>query len=105
LQQIGIVHSQKQTHLNPNDARQSRRTNKRQGTTMAFSTETLRGPGLLSGLRDSVARLLEALQRRRVYNRTFAELNRLSTRELEDLGISRCMISRLAHEAAYGKAA
>ena len=51
----------------------------------------------LSGLRDAWAR-------RRVYSRTYAELNALSTRDLEDLGINRCMISRLAHEAAYGKA-
>ena len=72
---------------------------------MAYSTDIFRGPGLLAGLRDAFARLSERAQRRRVYSRTYAELNALSTRELEDLGISRCMISRLAHEAAYGKAA
>ncbi|MCL1628882.1 DUF1127 domain-containing protein [Roseibaca sp. V10] len=46
-------------------------------------------------------RLSEAFARRRVYNRTYAELNALSTRELDDLGISRSMISRLAYEAAF----
>ena len=46
-------------------------------------------------------RLSEAFVRRRVYNRTYAELNALSTRELDDLGISRSMISRLAYEAAF----
>ena len=47
------------------------------------------------------SRLAEAFARRRVYNRTYAELNALSTRELDDLGISRSMISRLAYEAAF----
>jgi uncharacterized protein YjiS (DUF1127 family) len=47
--------------------------------------------------------LVDAFARRRVYNRTYAELNALSTRELDDLGISRSMISRLAYEAAFQK--
>lgn len=49
------------------------------------------------------ARLSDRFGRRRVYNRTYAELSQLSTRELDDLGISRSMISRLSYEAAYGK--
>ena len=53
-------------------------------------------PGLLGALQD-------AWQRRRIYRRTYAELNALSTRELSDLGISRSMISRLAQEAADGQ--
>lgn len=52
--------------------------------------------GFLAGLRD-------ALRRRQVYQRTYRELSNLSTRELQDLGINRSMITRLAHEAAYGK--
>lgn len=72
---------------------------------MAYSTDSLRGPGVIASLRDAFARLAEVAQRRRVFNRTYSELNALSTRELEDLGISRCMISRLAYEAAYGKGA
>ncbi|MCH8465462.1 MAG: DUF1127 domain-containing protein [Roseinatronobacter sp.] len=55
------------------------------------------------GLGALVRRLSDMLARRRVFKRTHAELNQLSTRELEDLGISRSMISRLAYEAAYGK--
>ena len=55
-----------------------------------------RGQGLF-------ARISDALSRRRVYHRTHAELSALSTRELEDLGINRSMISRLAYEAAYRK--
>ena len=54
----------------------------------------------LSALKDGVA---TALRQRRVYNRTVAELNTLTDRELADLGISRLSIGDIAHEAAYGK--
>lgn len=45
----------------------------------------------------------EGLERRRVYRQTLSELRALSNRELADLGIHRSMITRVAHEAAYGK--
>ncbi len=48
-----------------------------------------------------IASFRGAVERRRIYKRTYAELAQLSTRELDDLGISRSMISRLAYEAAY----
>lgn len=38
----------------------------------------------------------------RVYRKTVAELSALSTRDLNDLGISPSMIKRIALEAAYG---
>ena len=38
----------------------------------------------------------------RVYRNTVSELNELSTREMDDLGLSRSMIKRVALEAAYG---
>lgn len=50
-----------------------------------------------------VAALSEAWARYRLYRRTYAELSALTTRDLGDLGISRSMITRLAHEAAYGR--
>ncbi len=50
-----------------------------------------------------LAEFRSGMQKRRVYNRTYTELSNLSTRELDDLGISRSMISRLAYEAAHGK--
>jgi uncharacterized protein YjiS (DUF1127 family) len=53
----------------------------------------------LSVLKDGV---LSAWNQRRVYNRTVAELNALSDRELSDLGIARISIRDIAHEAAYG---
>jgi len=35
---------------------------------------------------------------------TVRELNALTARDLDDLGINRSMITRLAHEAAWGEA-
>ena len=52
--------------------------------------------GLFSGI-------TEALARRKVYRDTLRELKSLSTRELDDLGLHRSMITRVAQEAAYGK--
>jgi uncharacterized protein YjiS (DUF1127 family) len=66
------------------------------------TTQTARG-GLLARLallKDGVA---TAIQQRRVYARTLAELNALTDRELNDLGMSRLAIADIAHEAAYGK--
>ncbi len=40
----------------------------------------------------------------RVYRRTLSELQDLSPRELNDLGINASMIRSIALEAAYGKA-
>jgi uncharacterized protein YjiS (DUF1127 family) len=55
------------------------------------------------GIAGMVARLKDAIARRKVFVQTKRELDALSTRELADLGISRSMITRLAQEAAYGK--
>jgi uncharacterized protein YjiS (DUF1127 family) len=38
-----------------------------------------------------------------MFRRTYAELNALSARELDDLGISRSEIGHIAWESAYGK--
>lgn len=54
----------------------------------------------LAYLKDVV---LTAINQRRVYTRTVAELNALTDRELTDLGISRLSITEIAREAAYGK--
>ncbi len=52
---------------------------------------------------DTIASWSRALEKRRIYRQTVRELSALSTRELNDLGINRSMISRIAMEAAYGK--
>lgn len=70
---------------------------------MAHLAENIGTRGIRMPFGAIVGRLVDALSRRRVYHRTYAELNALTTRELEDLGISRSMISRLAYEAAFEK--
>ena len=45
----------------------------------------------------------EAVERRRVYVRTVAELTNLCDRDLADLGLTRGNISDIAREAAYSK--
>ncbi|MEI4485955.1 DUF1127 domain-containing protein [Frigidibacter sp. MR17.14] len=61
------------------------------------------------GFADRVAALFrsmsEARQRRKVFRQTLGELRSLTSRELADLGLNRSMITRVAAEAAYGKAA
>ena len=71
---------------------------------MAYvSAHQSRVAGLFSPVFEAVASFRAALARSRVYARTYNELNALSTRDLNDIGISRGMISRLAYEAAYGR--
>ena len=60
------------------------------------------GSGSL-GLAALFAQLRTRWQRRKAYHAAYAELNALSTQQLADLGLSRSMISRLAHEAAAKK--
>jgi uncharacterized protein YjiS (DUF1127 family) len=71
---------------------------------MAYVTTT---PVARKGLADRLAVVkdvvLAAINQRRVYARTVAELNSLTDRELTDLGISRLGITEIAREAAYGK--
>lgn len=43
----------------------------------------------------------EARARRKAYRTTYSELSRLSDRELQDLGLHRSMIKRLAKVASY----
>ncbi len=69
---------------------------------MAYVNQTNRGLGIFPAIGAVFAALIEAWRRARIYRKTYAELNGLSARELDDLGISRSMISRVAHEAAYG---
>ena len=55
-----------------------------------------------SRLSAAIQRLQENRARRVIYRQTVRELNALTNRDLADLGINRTMITRLAHEAAWG---
>jgi len=71
---------------------------------MAYlNTSSAAGIGLMDRVANTVKSVKASLHRRRVYAQTVSELRALSTRELNDLGISRSMITRIALEAAYGK--
>jgi len=50
-----------------------------------------------------IADMREQRRLRRDYTHTFNELNSLSDRDLNDLGISRGSIADIAEQAAYGK--
>jgi uncharacterized protein YjiS (DUF1127 family) len=69
---------------------------------MAFATPERRTAGPASALTGFVAGVVDAWRRARVFRATYAELDGLTARQLDDLGISRSMITRLAYEAAYG---
>ncbi len=59
--------------------------------------------GLGDRIVSALVSIKEAARRRAVYRQTLRELNALSTRDLNDLGIHKSMIGRIAREAAYGK--
>lgn len=46
------------------------------------------------------AKLFHAIMLRHNFRKTYNELNKLSTRELEDIGINRSMITRVAMDQA-----
>jgi uncharacterized protein YjiS (DUF1127 family) len=54
-----------------------------------------------SGLSVVFAKAAERFRQYRVMRATYNELNQLSDRELNDLGLSRSMIRRLAIEASH----
>mgnify|MGYP001766665450 CR=1 FL=1 len=56
-----------------------------------------------TGFAQMVANFREGLARRKVYRQTLRELKALSERELNDLGMNRSMLTRIAVEAAWGK--
>lgn len=70
---------------------------------MAYvNTARAGSPSILEALLHPMGALRVAVQRRRVYAQTVAELNSLSDRDLADLGIHRSLIRAVAKEAAYG---
>ena len=69
---------------------------------MAYITSqnTGRLGSLGSWLERRVDSIRETMRRRRVYEQTYSELMALSQRELDDIGIGRGDISRIAHDTA-----
>ena len=70
---------------------------------MAFATDTRTATGGLKlDLSASIYALMNRVADYRAYNRTVAELSKLSNRDLTDLGLSRSSIRAAAHAAVYG---
>ena len=70
---------------------------------MAFFTDTqTQTAGFTAKLAHMFETLSDTMKRRKIARTTYAELAGLSDRELNDLGISRGDIRRLAREAAQG---
>ncbi|WP_170574991.1 DUF1127 domain-containing protein [Ruegeria atlantica] len=59
------------------------------------------GTNLIARVTDFVARVKEAFTLRAEYNRTFSELQGLTDRELNDIGVRRCDIKDIAHDHVY----
>lgn len=68
---------------------------------MAYASHTATETTLIKG-QGFVERLVKAFADYREYSRTYNELNSLSDRELQDLGISRVSIRDVAYGAVYG---
>lgn len=68
---------------------------------MAFLTQTRPSASLAERFNAVYSDLSERFARYRVYRRTLDELYTLSDRELNDLGLNRSMLKRVAYEAAY----
>jgi uncharacterized protein YjiS (DUF1127 family) len=72
---------------------------------MAFITGTRTNRiSLGNRLTEIFSEFAEAYTKWRLYRRTLNELQELSTRELDDLGLNRSSIQAAAYEAAYGAA-
>ncbi|MGB0966846.1 DUF1127 domain-containing protein [Halocynthiibacter namhaensis] len=69
---------------------------------MAYANTTVFSATATSGVQGFFARITEGLANRRLYNKTFNELSKLSNRELNDLGLSRSGIAAIARESVYG---
>ncbi len=70
---------------------------------MAF-IDDIRGfeASLLQQLRTSLEQTRLRARKRRKFNRTCDELDKLTDRQLSDLGIARCDIARVARAASDG---
>ena len=73
--------------------------------TMAYESNLTNAAS--TGFADQIAALFADFRakaaRRKIYRDTLRELSELSTRELNDLGLNRSMLKRIAYQAAYEK--
>ncbi len=65
-------------------------------------TATHLGTSLGDRFRAFVDSIRQARAKAAEYNRTYSELQSLSNRELDDIGLRRCDIADIAHYHVYG---
>lgn len=65
------------------------------------ATLTQNGFNFSARVATLIERVKEARARAAEYQRTYSELQRLSNRELDDIGIRRCDIADIAREHSY----
>ncbi|MEX0308570.1 MAG: DUF1127 domain-containing protein [Ruegeria sp.] len=65
------------------------------------ATLTHGGFNLTARIANLMERVKENRARASEYNRTYTELQRLTNRELDDIGVRRCDIADIAREHAY----
>ena len=68
---------------------------------MTTTTRHSAGAGIAGRMTAAIGALSDRRLRYRTYRVTLAELSALTPRELDDLGIHRTEIRRIAYEAAY----
>ncbi|GFE63541.1 DUF1127 domain-containing protein [Litoreibacter roseus] len=68
---------------------------------MSFTTQSQSRAGSAAHLGGFVAELKQRYAQYRLYRQTLNELSALTDRELNDLGLSRSILRRIAYEAAY----
>ena len=68
---------------------------------MAFLTDTMHTP-IATRITAVIATLMTDFANYRSYRKTVSELQKLTGRELDDLGINRSSITASAREAVYG---
>jgi len=72
--------------------------------TMAFMTDIHRvEAGIVARLRTALLQARVNFAKNREFHRTFKELNCLTQRELDDLGIHRSNIAEVAHNAVFNR--
>jgi len=66
------------------------------------ATATHGGINLVARFTDFVAQMKESYALRAEYHRTYAELQSLGDRELDDIGVRRCDIGDIVRNHVYG---
>lgn len=69
---------------------------------MAYTAAHTTTHGLAARLHEVLDGLRTRWARHRDFNRTYGELDRLSNRELADIGVRRCDIADIARVHTYG---